>query len=287
VETVTLGFKSYDVHELACHFVARQVGLYRRHGLNVRLADTTFIPDAQLPSRTFHAACGAALTAWLDGADTRVVFVAADRPMFWLYARPGLRDLSGLEGKLVAGFPPPAPPAIFLRAILRTHSIDPDRVSTIAARDDVARIGLLSDASVAAALISSAASPQSLAHHGFAALSFFGDEIRVPTTGLAVDSGTLEAEPELVATMCRCYREALALIHNEAGVLEAALAEFVTARGVDQTAMADRIRCAYTRDGRADPATLTAAIGLVAAELGILAPGAPDSLYDFSILEGA
>jgi len=284
VETVTLGFKSYDIHELACHFVARQAGLYSRHGLNVRLTDTTYVPNTQLPSRTFHAACGAALTTWFDGADARVVFVAADRPMFWLYARPGLGGLADLEGSVVAGYPAMAPPAVLLRAILRTHSIDPDRVRTLAARDDVARIGLLSDDSVSAALISSATAPQSLAARGLTELLWFGNEIRMPTTGLAVDPGTAESAPDLVAAMCRCYREALALIHDEAGVLEAALGEFVTVVGAEQATMADRVRACYTRDGRLDAATLDDVIGTVSTTLGKPAPGPQNSLYDFSML---
>jgi len=285
VESVILGFKSYDIHELACHFVARQAGLYRRHGLRVRLTDTNYVTDGQFPPRTFHAACGAALTAWFDGADTRVVFVAADRPMFWLYARPDLGGPADLDGGVVAGYPAAAPPAIFLRAILRARSIDPERVTTIAARDDVARIGLLSDDSASAALISSATAPQSLAERGFAELLFCGDEIRVPTTGLAVGSGTIESAPELVAAMSRCHREALTLIHHEAGVLEEALAEFVTGVGAEQAVMADRVRACYTRDGRMDAAALDGAIGLVSAALGRPAPGARNSLYDFSMLD--
>ena len=284
METVTLGFKSYDSHELACHFVARQVGLYRRHGLQVRLTDTTYVPDTQLPARIFHAACGAALTAWFDGADARVVFVAADRPMFWLYAQPGLGGLVDLEGSVVAGYPAMAPPAVFLRAILRAYSIDPSRVVTLAARDDVARMGLLSDNSVAAALISSATAPQSLAAHGFTEVLFLGDEIRVPTTGLAVDPGTIESAPDLVAAMCHCHREALTLIHDEPGVLEAALSEFVSSVGAEQAAMAARVRACYTRDGRVAATTLDGAIDLVSMALGKTAPGAQNSLYDFSLL---
>lgn len=279
METVTLGFKAYDIHELACHFVARQAGLYRRHGLEVRLTDTSFIPDERLPARTFSAACGAALTAWLGGADSRVVFVAAERPMFWFYGRAGVRELSALEGELVASYPPQAPPAILLRAILRRYSLGPERVGTLAVRDDVARIGLLRDGSAAGAVVSSAVAPQSLRDRGLAELLSFGNEIRLPTTGLAIDASTLAAEPDLVAAMCRCYREALALIHDEAGVLEAALADFVTVIGAEQAVMAERVRACYTREGRVDTATLDAGIELMAAELGVTERRPTESLY--------
>jgi len=285
VENVTLGFKAYDVHELACHFVARQLGLYKSHGLQVRLLDTTFIPDVQLPPRTFQTACGAALTAWLDGADTRVVFVATDRPMFWLYSHPDVRNLSDLEGKAVAGFPAMAPPALFFRAILRGRSVNPDRVFTVPARDDVARMGLLSDGSVSAALISSTVPPQSMEDRGFGELLFFGDEIRLPTTGLAASGDMIEMEQDLIVAMCRCYREALELIHNEAGVLEAALAKYVTPIGTEQAVMANRVRGCYTRDGRSSQTMLNTAIGMLSDALSTTEVRPVNSLYDFSVLE--
>jgi len=285
VANVTLGFKAYDVHELACHFVARQFGLYKRHGLQVCLLDTTFIPDVQLPPNTLQTACGAALTAWLDGADTRVVFVATDRPMFWLYSHPDVRQLSDLEGNTVAGFPAMAPPALFFRTILKSRSINPDRVVTVPARDDVARLGLLSDGSVSAALLSSAVSPQSMGDRGFGELLFFGDEIRLPTTGLAASGDMIETERDLIVAMCRCYREALELIHNEAGVLEAALAKYVTPVRAEQAAMANRVRGCYTRDGRSSQAMLNAAIGMLSDALNTAEVLPVNSLYDFSALE--
>lgn len=284
MDAVTLGFRAYDVHELACHFVARKAGLYRRHGLQVRLVDTNFVSDAELPPRTFHAACGASLLSWLAGADMRVVFVAASRPMFWLYARPDMQQLADLDGKAVAGFPPPTPPALFLRLILEQESVDPDRVVIEPARDDMARLGLLCDAAVSAALVSSAIAPQRIECRGFRELSFFGDELRVPTTGLAVNAATSAAEPDLVAAMGACYAEALNLIHDEPGVLEAALADCVTAIGAEQEALAERVRRCYTRDGRVDPATLEPVIGAIAAAVGATNVGAFDSLYDFSAL---
>src|SRR5262245_4990544 len=100
-----LGFKAFDFHELLCHFIAMRAGLYLQHGLQVSLVDTTFIPDDKLPSDLVHAACGAALAMWLRGAPYRVVCVAIDRPMFWLYGRSEYAGIDSLRGARIAGFP--------------------------------------------------------------------------------------------------------------------------------------------------------------------------------------
>ena len=81
VTRVLLGFKAFDPHELLCHFVAAEGGLYSRHGIRVRLVDITFVPDAELPAELFQVSCGAALAGALQGNGQRVVFVATDRPM--------------------------------------------------------------------------------------------------------------------------------------------------------------------------------------------------------------
>ena len=284
MESVTLGFKACDAHELSCHFVARQAGLYRQRGLDVRLVDTTFLGDADLPQHTFHAACGAALTAWLRGADVRVVFVAAERPMFWIYGQPELRGLDELADTTVAGFPEHAPPSLMLAAVLSAAGVDTDRVTMLPVRDDVARVGLLRDGSVSAALVSSAVSPRSMERQGFRELLFLGDALQVPTTGLAVSGATFGAAPDLVTAVCSAYLEALELIHDESGVLESALAEFAGVPDRDQAALAARVRQSYTRTGSCAMPILEAAAAEVAAALDVNDARPVAGLYDFSRL---
>ena len=102
---VYLAYKAYDLHELLCHAIADAAGIYARAGLSVKLLDSTFTPDDALPENTFHAACGAALASFLAGQQRKVVFVACDRPMFWLYARAGIDSVAKLSRGRVATFP--------------------------------------------------------------------------------------------------------------------------------------------------------------------------------------
>ena len=43
----------------------------------------------------------AAITAALRGAPLRVLFTSFDKPLFWLYAKPEIRDLKGLKDKKI------------------------------------------------------------------------------------------------------------------------------------------------------------------------------------------
>lgn len=94
---VQLGFKAFDLHELTCHFVAESAGFYAEHGLDVSLMDTRLVPDSELPQGLFSAACGSAVFRWLHGEKLKVVLVAAERPMFWLYTHSDVAGLGELR----------------------------------------------------------------------------------------------------------------------------------------------------------------------------------------------
>jgi len=279
---VHLGFKAFDIHELACHFVALRSSFYADAGLEVRLLDTTFIPDERLPAITFQSACGAALISWLQGAPLSVIFVAADRPMFWLYGGAGFTSLELLRHQCIAGFPAAAPPARFLEIILRTGGIDPIRqVAITPVRDDTARLGLLKAGDAAAAVVSSAHLPEQIERMGFKKIFFFGDTLRVPTSGLVVNRGLLEREPELVDAMTNCYRSSLRIIHEEPKVLRDALEKFVSFGETNLENACGLIRSCYTAEGRCEDRYLDSAVDLMKKAMGNVGDLPTDPLYTF------
>ncbi len=111
-EAVVLGFRAFDPHELLLHFLAERLGHYERMGLAVGLKDLTFTPEDKLESHIFSTACGAALVGRAQGARRRVVLVATERPLFWMYARAGTTSIEQLRGKRIATFPPASPQEI-------------------------------------------------------------------------------------------------------------------------------------------------------------------------------
>ena len=142
MKSVTLGFKAFDPHELLPCFVAREAGLFR--DLQVSLVDISFYGDHDLPRDCFQASCGAALASAVQGFPQRVLVIATDRPMFWLYSEPGIRSADGLKGKKLAGYPPETPPAKLTRMVLNRLGLDPENdLALLPARDDVSRSGLL------------------------------------------------------------------------------------------------------------------------------------------------
>lgn len=148
----------------------------------------------------------------------------------------------------------------------------------------MARLGMLRDGSVAAALLSSAVPPEAMDGLGFRRLIFLGDELRVVTTGLAVTPGFCQQDPGLVSAMGLCFQEAQALIHNDSAVLSAALRAAVVPVPGPVDGLAAVLRHCYTRDGRSPAESLEAGVRLMASVLGVGDVRPTGDLYDFSRL---
>lgn len=275
---VQLGFKAFDIHELLTHFVAERGGFYQQQGLEVGLIDSTFIPDEQLPPRTFSAACGAALVGYLNGAPNKVVLVNTDSPMFWLYSCEGLSSIEQLAGKRIASYPGLAPPAHFLSFLTKGMDVQLLPVST-----DAARLGLLQSGDVDVALISSALPPAVMESKGFEEPLQTGEVLRVPTTGLAISKALLQEEPELVTRMVKAQLKSLSeLAENDQLLSEVLTNGFgLPVSAVEPTSAL--VRKLFTKNGCSNADIEQTALTKLSSHLG-LEQKQDDSLYDYSIL---
>lgn len=279
MDSVYLGFKAFDIHELLTHFVAQTAGYYQQQALAVSLLDTTFIPDDQLPNNTFHAACGAALLNYVSGKPYKVVLVNTDYPMFWLYSHSESTELSALENTRIASYPGLAPPAHFLAAI--TTGID---VTLLPVSSDIARLGLLKNGEVDAALIGSAFPPAVMAEWGFHNPLLIGEKLRVPTTGLAIDAQLQAENPNLIQRMVNAHQQSLYSIHRDNALLETVLTKnfSLPASAVNETIKL--VRDLFTQDGRSTPEIEQQAISAIAKKLDSQSLPA-SNFYDYSLLK--
>jgi len=279
---IYLGFKAFDVHELLCHGIAEAGGFYDDAGISVKLLDTTFMPDGALPENTFHVACGAALASFLSGRKRKIVFVACDRPMFWLYGRPGIDSVDQLKQGRVATFPDPAPPSRFLQAVLKKAGVAP---GLLPSRDDVARLALLKSGSVDAALLSSHFLPAEVEQHGARQLAFVGENLRLPSTGLAVSSDMFDEQPELVSSMVGVYQQAMKSVFDDDQSLlrEVLLQSFAKPeQSLDQAVQV--IRDCYNPFGYSYDNLLQSAVDSMAAGMG-LSSRVSGELYEFKYVK--
>ncbi len=278
---VYLGFKAFDAHELLCHAVADAAGLYADEGLSAELIDTTFVPDEALPDNTFHAGCAAALVSFLAGKKRKVVFVACDRPMFWLYGTLDIATVKDLRQARVASFPDNAPPAQFLRKLLSDHDAS---CGLLPSRDDAARLALLCSGSVEAAMLSSLHLPHEIESRGLNNLAFVGENIRVPSTGLAVPDELYKRSPQLVATMVSIFQRAMKAIYDDNELLAHVLQKTFSMpeKGLQQSL--ETMRKCYNPFGFSYETLLQDAVDAMAESMGLNSRPAAE-LYEFKFIK--
>jgi len=249
--TIQVGFKAFDPHELLCHFVAVHAGLYKRENIDIELIDITFVADTELPLHVSQVSCGAALGSALRGIPQKIIFVATDQPMFWIYSNSRIKSIEELVNSKIATFPAIAPPHHLANIILSKFGLNVEQdVVLLPARDDVARFGLLASGNVDAAVISSTIAPAKIERAGKNKLCFFGDEIRIPTTGLAVDQAYLEKEPELFQSLVNILKESLSIIHEDPEAVASVLTEYFDVAENYQMETAEVLQNYYTQDGK-------------------------------------
>ena len=124
---------------------------------------------------------------------------------------------------------------------------------------------------------------EQLAALGFEPVLFFGDKIRLATTGLAARRSFCRAEPELVAQLCGCYKEAIGLIQGDTKLLQNVLADMPAIGDSGAATMAAYLQRCYTADGRSAPDHLASGVELMARSLDV-EPRPAQEFYDFSFL---
>ena len=209
----------------------------------------------------------------LAGTPWTMLCVNTERPLFWLMARAGLSDVSELRGRRVHRHPALVAPGCFARIVLRGRGLDPDadiEAVPMHPGDYSEHIRLLKSGELDGAVIGSTWSPEQLeAEEGLRLLLFFGDELQIPTTGVAVDPSLLALDDPRVRGLVRANLRALAAMLADPALGAEHVGRLLPAAD-DATArdFYDRyVGSRFKADGQPDPEVTARALPLVAEEL--------------------
>ena len=263
-------------HEEVVYSVAAELGYYADEGVQVSVRDGVRWDDDRLRRAAVVGLGRTLLIRLLAGTPWTMLCTNTERPLFWLMARPEFADVSELRGRKVAMHPGLVAPGCFARIILRCRGLDPDadiEAVPMHPGDYAEHVRLLKSGGLDAAVVGSTLSPQQLeAEQGLRLLLFFGDELQIPTTGVAVDPNALALDDPRVRALVRANLRALgALLDDPALGAEHVRRLLPATDDASARDFYDRyIGPYFKRDGQPDPAVVAAALPRVADELRIL-----------------
>lgn len=279
--TIDLTRVALGIHEELVAYVADQQDYYAEEGVHVALRDGTAWAMDRV-RRTATIGLGrAVLSTVTDGVPWVVLCVNTQRPLFWLLARERYTTVEALKGRRIGIHGPRTAPGCFARITLRRHGLDPDRdVQCVVMTPGDYRRHLrgLADGSLDAAFVGSTVAPEVAAQeNGLRLLAFMGDDLQVPTVGIAVDPTHIPADDPAVLALVRANRRALRAIHDEPDLAARSIHALIPCLTFAQARQHyERYVAPYfTTDGRHDPAVAARALSEVAKELA--APTVPDA----------
>jgi NitT/TauT family transport system substrate-binding protein len=201
------------VHEEVVYSVAEELGYYADEGVRVSIQNGVRWDDERLRQAAAVGLGRTMLIRLLAGTPWTMLCVNTERPLFWFMARPGFSDVAELRGRRVAMHPRLVAPGTFARIILRGRGLDPDHdieAVEMFPGDYGEHIRMLKSGELDAAVIGSTWSPEQLeAEEGLRLLLFFGDDLQIPTTGVAVEPSVVALDDPRVEGLVRANLRAL------------------------------------------------------------------------------
>lgn len=289
-KTIRIAIPGYNITQIS-FFVARERGFFKDEGLDVELIQMTgtlanlALMTGEVP---FTSVPTAAMTANLRGANLRVLFTTFERPLFWLYSRPQIRDVKELKNKKVGVGGLNQASYTLLREYLSNHGLEPGRDYTlIQAGDSAPRFMALTSGFIDATLMPLPwnFSAQEAGMHELAALS--KSDITAPTGSIVVREELLRNEPQVVEQFTRATLKGLRYaIERRPGAI-AALTQSLKIKDDLAGKGYDAARPALTSDGTMSEASQRKALDAVLKSAGVKDSPSLDRFFNFVVAKKA
>ena len=279
---IDFAYVGLGVHEEVVYSVADALGYYADEGVTVSIRDGVRWDDERLRQAAVVGLGRTLLIRLLAGTPWTMLCVNTERPLFWLMARPEFADVSELRGRRVAMHPALVAPGCFTRIILRGRGLDPDtdiEAVPMHPGDYSEHVRMLASGELDAAVIGSTWSPEQLeAEQGLRLLLFFGDELQIPTTGVAVDPSVVALDDPRVEGVVRANLRALATMLADPALGAEHVGRLLPAAdAATAREFYDRyIGSQFKAGGQPDAGVVTTALPQVADELRIITGHAVD-----------
>jgi NitT/TauT family transport system substrate-binding protein len=199
-------------------FIARDAGLFKKHGLEVELIQMAGpLPIAALSAGDIDYLTGFSigLVAAGQGAPLKGVMITLRKPPFFIVSEPSIKRANELIGKRFAVDRIGSLQHLVSRLFLKYKGTDPEKVIFTQTGSVSNTATSLGQGAVSAALLSG---PHNviMVQKGFRQIGA-ADELpmQFPTSGLVVHEGKLKSEPNRIKTVIRVMLDTLAFSQRE------------------------------------------------------------------------
>ena len=214
---LTVAYSSRSISPID-YFIGEQYGFFKAEGLDVRLVQirANVAVIATLASEVdVLASISTAISAAQRGAPIKVLAVTLHRPLFWLVARPGFKNISDLRGKVLGVVSLGGAQHTALRHMLRKGGLNPDSdVTTIVAGDAPAQLQSLASNAIQAAALSPPTVIIARDRFKMNVLASVLEEYPTIQNGVATTERTLKTQPKAIRALMKARAKANRQFHE-------------------------------------------------------------------------
>ena len=199
-------------------FVARDAGLFKKHGLEVELIQMAGpLPVAALASGEIDYLTGytTGIVATGRGAPLKGIMISLSKPPFFLVAEPAIQRANELAGKRIGIDRIGSLQQLVARLLLKSKGADPEKAIFTQTGSVSNTVTSLGQGAVSAAILSS---PHNviMTQKGFRQIGA-ADELPIhfPTSGLVVNNTRLKSDAARIKNVIRAMLDAAAFCRRE------------------------------------------------------------------------
>lgn len=216
---VRLAYSAFSISFLNL-FVARDAGLFKKHGLEAQLIQMAGpLPVAALAAGEIDYLTGytTGIVATGQGAPLKGILIALRKPPFYLVAERGVQSLSDLAGKRVGVDRIGSLQHLVVRLMMKNKGADPEKALFTQTGSVSNTVTSLGQGAVSAALLSG---PHNviMMQKGFRQIGA-ADELpmQFPTSGLVVNENKLKSDANHIKSVIRVMLDASGFCRKEKG----------------------------------------------------------------------
>jgi ABC-type nitrate/sulfonate/bicarbonate transport system substrate-binding protein len=233
-------------------FLGKDKGIYAAEGIDLELvlvASRIQVTALTTGDLEFSGAQSQVSSAAALGFPVKVVGFITIKPTFWLTARPEVRSIADLKGKVIGITAIGSSTDTLARYIVRKYGLIPDKEVTLFATGTTANIlAALNGGTVQAGMLSPPF--HSMAKlMGFHILAYLGDHVEQSLSGVATSDKMLRERPETVKRVLRATLKSLRFVRlNKEETVQYILREWKVERALAEELYASMLP-AFSPDG--------------------------------------
>ena len=269
-------------------FVARDAGLFKKHGLEVELIQMAGpLPVAALASGEIDYLTGytTGIVATGQGAPLKGIMISLRKPPFFLVAQPAIQRVNDLAGKRIGVDRIGSLQHLVARLMLTNKGADPEKAIFTQTGSVSNTVTSLGQGAVAAAVLSA---PHNviMAQKGFRQIGA-ADELptHFPTSGLVVNDAKLKSDAARIKKVIRVMLDAAAFCRKERPWMVSYIKDRWKLEQKTAETVYDQWLSILTPDGKVNVKDIQEYFDLAYSQRQISAPIHVAAVTDYSLLD--